>query len=318
MNKYYQVITFIFLAAGLSACSLLPSSNGGTKSNNQQQNQSVFIDEVQAGMHLELHLDGYYRYGLYPKSNVNDKSLIEELNALSKTESNGWYLFEGLYYAKTVSEPAESLYFFENGEPISRGKTYWFRCEPIEWQRLNIQESGNTYVLMTRYLIEASAYHGHQGVRTIDGVTVQPSNYEHSDVREWLNGEFFAKAFGLNDNNVMVSYVDNSKGYECNDTDELVYLPSVDDLTNASYGFPTSISSTPERECMVTDWARARGAKCEEINTNKYIGYYWSRSATDYNPTYYVSNINYNGYVGSNNVTLTDSCVRPMVTVKAN
>lgn len=46
------------------------------------------------------------------------------LNELTTTESNGWYLYEGEYYAKRTACPYSSSYQFDNGTTIVEGKTY--------------------------------------------------------------------------------------------------------------------------------------------------------------------------------------------------
>ena len=46
------------------------------------------------------------------------------LNELTTTESNGWYLYEGEYYAKRTAHSYSSSYQFDNGTTIVEGKTY--------------------------------------------------------------------------------------------------------------------------------------------------------------------------------------------------
>ena len=54
------------------------------------------------------------------------------LNKLTTTESNGWYLDEGEYYAKRIAYPYSSSFQFDNGTTIVEGKTYWFKCIEIK------------------------------------------------------------------------------------------------------------------------------------------------------------------------------------------
>lgn len=71
------------------------------------------------------------KYGLYPQTNVNDESLIASLNSLTTVESNGWYLFDGGYYAKLIATPRTDKYKFDNGTLIVKKTTYWFKLSPL-------------------------------------------------------------------------------------------------------------------------------------------------------------------------------------------
>ena len=53
------------------------------------------------------------------------------LNELTTTESNGWYLYEGEYYAKRTACRYSYSCQFDNGTTILEGKTYWFKCIEI-------------------------------------------------------------------------------------------------------------------------------------------------------------------------------------------
>ena len=60
--------------------------------------------ELIAGIDLVFSQDNKTaEYGLYPQTRVSDAALIAELNGLTTVSSNGWYLFNGEYYAKRNS-----------------------------------------------------------------------------------------------------------------------------------------------------------------------------------------------------------------------
>ena len=231
------------------------------------------------------------KYGLYPQTNVNNSSIISALNALSTTESNGWYLYEGDYYAKVSATPQWSDYKFDNGTTIVNGSTYWFKCEPIVWNVLS--NNSGEYYIVSSVLLDAHCYYHSDSTRTIDGQTVYPNNYKYSDIRTWLNNDFYKSAFALDNSHIKAATVDNSAGttnnssnrYICANTQDKVFLPSYQDYLNSSYGFSTSIGSTDTRCCKTTDWARARGAFCYTRSASHYYnesyhynGFYWTRS----------------------------------------
>lgn len=268
-------------------------------------------------------VDKTITYGLYPQTNVNDSSLVTALNALTTPKSNGWYLYEGDYYAKVSATPFESNYVFDNGTTISSGTTYWFKCEPIVWNVLS--NNAGQYYIVSSVLLDAHCYYNSTSKGTIDE-TIYPNNYADSDIRIWLNTDFYNSAFALGNKHILTTYVDNSasttnnssNSYACSETRDKVFLPSYQDYINSSYGFSTSIGSTDTRYCRTTDWARARGASYYYRGYG-YNGVYWTRSpysGSSYNAWSVTLNGSlYNGRDGNHLVSSTDGSVRPSLSI---
>lgn len=265
-------------------------------------------------------------YGLYPQKNVNGSSLVSALNELKTPESNGWYLYEGDYYAKVSATPYQygKNYKFDNGITISSGTTYWFKCEPIVWNVLN-NTNGECYVVSS-VLLDAHCYYKSKSTRTINGKTVDPNNYEYSDIRAWLNGEFYDSAFALENSHIQTTVVDNSASttgnssnkYAYSDTEDKVFLPSYKDYIDSSYGFSDSRNSTDTRCCKTTDWARAKGSYyCDTSSSYLYNGYYWTRSPIDGYLSGIAWFVNSEGNLIDNDyVIYSDRSVRPALTIK--
>lgn len=260
-------------------------------------------------------------YGLYPQKNVNDSTLVSALNALSTPESNGWYLYDDEYYAKLSANPYLSNYKFDNGTTIVSGTTYWFKCEPITWNILS--NTNGEYYILSSVLLDTHCYYNSTSNRTIDGETIYENNYEYSDIRIWLNNDFYNSAFALGNTHIQTTTVDNSVStnesssntYACNNTQDKVFLPSYQDYINSSYGFSTSRDLTDTRCCKTTDWARARGAYYIKWSY-PYNGYYWTRSPfCEPGVAFSVYNDGKLGvwYVDDK---FGNSCVRPALTVK--
>lgn len=256
-------------------------------------------------------------YGLYPQTNVNDSTLVSALNSLTKLESNGWYLYNNEYYANVSATPCSSSYVFDNGASIVSGTTYWFKCEPITWNVL--LNTNGEYYIVSSVLLDAHCYYNSTSIRTIDGQKVYPNNYEYSDIRTWLNNDFYNSAFALGNSYIQTTTVDNSaattgftsNSYACSNTQDKVFLPSFQDYTNSSYGFSTlyGLSDTP-RYCRTTDWARARG-----VSYYQYNGMYWTRSPRD-NVYSHVWNVGTSGTIAGDLVKETYYSVRPALTIK--
>ena len=139
--------------------------------------------------------------GLYPQTNVNDPDLVTALNELTTPESNGYYFYNRYYYAKVSASPCSTAYKFDNGTEIVSGTTYWFKCEPIVWNVLS-NNSGEYYILSS-VLLDSHCYYNSTSNRTIDGKTVYPNNYEYSDIRTWLNNDFYNSAFALGNTHIL-------------------------------------------------------------------------------------------------------------------
>lgn len=259
-------------------------------------------------------------YGLYPRSYVYDETLITELNSLSEVEENGWYLYNNEYYAKVVANPNKTNYTFNNGTTIEKDKTYWFKCEPIVWNVLSSKDG--EYYLLSKDLIDSHNYfESIENERTIDGKTIYPSNYEHSDLRAWLNNEFYNKAFSLDSSYINTTTVDNSDAvtgsgddtYASNNTEDKVFLPSYLDYLNPDYGFSSTNEPSETRISVTTEYARAVGAGYDIFASNLlYVGNYWTRSPFMKFAAYYF--LKDGGYDVSN-INWSDRCVRPAIKI---
>ena len=200
-------------------------------------------------------------YGLYPQTNVNDSTLVSALNGLTTPASNGWYLYDDVYYAKVSANPYNGTGTFDNDEAIVSGTTYWFKCEPITW---NVLSSGGEYLVLSSVLLDAHCYHNSTSDRTIENVTIHANNYKYSDIRNWLNDDFYDCAFALGDTNIQTTTLEDG-------IQDKAFLLRTSDYTDSSYGF----ASKTDRNCKTTDWARARGAYCA---SEQYDGCYWTRT----------------------------------------
>lgn len=231
-------------------------------------------------------------YGMYPKTHVAGQSLINNLNNIAEPEENGWYLYNDEYYAKVVATPniwnTGYIPEFDDGVEIYSGETYWFKVEPIKW-RLARKDAwnDNTLILVSDYLLDAQMFYHATQSRIIDEKTIYPNNYEYSDIRTWLNNDFYNKAFSLDGSCVSEAKIDNSlsttnnnKGsYYCNTTYDKVYFLSYKEYTNFVYGF----SNDKDRQAYTTDYSRAVGVSYMKDNDEsegyvKFTARYWTRS----------------------------------------
>ena len=276
-------------------------------------------------------------YGMYPKTHVNKQSLINILNNISEPEENGWYLYENEYYAKVIATPYvfSSGYIpeFDDGSEIIAGETYWFKVEAIQWRVLRKEYSDGGYYLLSEYLLDTKAFYSSKDDRTIDEKTIYANNYKYSDIRSWLNGDFYSKAFSLDNSCVYNVTVDNSKyttnnssgSYYCDNTKDYVFLPSYKEMSTYDYGWDNSDEHC--RRAFTTDYSRAVGASyiAESMNDGEFVKFsaqYFMRSPdnTFYGNYYSVSVVKHGGFIGNMaNESVIDSStlLRPAISFNA-
>ena len=272
---------------------------------------------IALGMKPVLSSDGKtVAYGLYPQKRISDSGTVSALNSIPTPESNGYYLYENTYYAKAVAEPYGSGYAFDDGATIVRGATYWFECKPITWKVLS--STRGTYYVLSEALLDAHRYNeSYSGTKG----GYYANNYLNSEIRAWLNGDFYGSAFALADSAILTTNVNNSAAttnsspnqYACANTQDKVFLPSYKDCLNSSYGFDTSMGSSAIRYAKTTDWARARGAI---FNNSTGYGYYWTRSP-DSDLSHYAWHVVYQDGGSLYNAVVSYTCVgvRPILSI---
>lgn len=99
---------------------------------------------------------------------------------------------------------------------------------PIRWRILS--RNGNDAYVMADQVLDCKKYH------EID----ESVTWETSTLRKWLNGEFYNTAFTVEEQEAVLEQtlenVDNEK-YATENEEDMVYLPSYDDVVNDDYGF---------------------------------------------------------------------------------
>ena len=260
------------------------------------------------------------QYGIYPQTVVTNTTLINALNTLQPSVNNKYYLYEDTYYVKVTSSIfSNETYTFNNGNAILNNTEYWFECNPITWNVLSA--SNGTYYLLSSVLLDVQKYYDDYTNRIIDNKTVYANNYEYSDIRKWLNEDFYNDAFILNNHYIQSTALDNktttndsNNKYISNNTTDKVYLPSYQDYLNYNYGFGTTNTLSSSRECKTTDYTRAIGAWCSKEKGFENNGTYWTRSPSSL--YYYTAwNVNSGGYISNYAVDGNSHCVRPAITI---
>ncbi len=266
----------------------------------------------------------YILFGSYPQSVVSDSALQSTLENLAGTLptsddaqswiSYGYYVdgsvsdymwyqdvkhngdrYRAVYFTSyrpsitTDSDSSRSCYQDDNG--YTTGTVYFFKYEPIKWRILEEQD-GKALLLCEMVIDCQEYYHDRYSDRTIDGTTVYPNNYEYSNIRAWLNDNFYNTAFNdLQKQLIQLTTVDNSPAstaagasfddpatsYACKNTDDKVFLLSTKEVTTNKYGFaPDPYVCETARQKQTTDYTKCQGDSSSYSNE----GYndWWLRS----------------------------------------
>lgn len=268
--------------------------------------------------------DSKYQLGLYPQSRVTDEALLDTLQSLTETYENGYYFFDGTYYAKAEATP-KTDYTFDDGAAITSGNTYWFKVEPITWKVLSSEDG--KHFLTTEMILDCHEYNNliakadrtdYQGNV---GVNVYGINYKYSTLRSYLNASFLDKAFFLDNGNLLETIVDNSEDttvatpnqYACEDTTDKLFALSYEELNNTNY-----FVNNTARICKTTDYARCVGAYSSTVANYINNGWYYTRSPIN-TSAHVVSYVYHAGYIYDGlNLTYSDAGIRPALYLQSN
>ena len=230
-------------------------------------------------------------FGSYPQTiKASDISITSTI-----PNNDGYYLgSDDSRYAKIVSNPKGQDYKFSDNTNVVEGNTYYFKVEPIKWRIL--EETNGIALILCIMAIDNHIYDDNS------------NSYEESDIRAWLNNEFYNNAFSdLHKTLIETTYVDNSAAttsdpnttFASADTFDNIFLMSYQDMLNTGYGFNSSpANEDPARKILVTDYARSKGGVMSTHNMLNYYGkgYLWLRSPNLTSTAHFVE---YNGWVGN-------------------
>ena len=229
------------------------------------------------------------QFGSYPQSEVKDQTLLLELNMLAPAWDNwtnygyywdvdgtvvqtSWMRYTDVEYGGNKYRGVKFLKyrpgFFDpqenNGYLINM--TYWFKFEPIDWRILDPE----TGFVMSELLLDSQPYSNTQYGNSDDGVwfndiyhTNYANDYETSNIRKWLNEDFYNSAFTNGEKKeisitTLNNDVTNFQG-DCvesrNETSDKIFLTTDKDVHNSDFGF----NSHADRRAASSDYAKSQG-----------------------------------------------------------
>ena len=145
--------------------------------------------------------------------------------------------------------------------------------DPIEWVVLDKTKNG--IVVMSKYALDALPYN----TESLEDLT-----WETCTLRKWLNEKFYYAAFNKTEKAMIrkTTVHNNDNPYYGtgggNDTEDKVFLLSVEDALKESYGFEPCIANDINRRCAPSDYAIAQGVEYKTIDYDKRVTSWWLRT----------------------------------------
>lgn len=211
-------------------------------------------------------------FGDFPQTLKAESVTVDE----TKTKTMGYLTYylgdDSFWYAKRSSSEEDNYY----------------KVEPIKWRVLTDDYSGKSLLLTERLLVGGNIPYYESRETHRNGS--YPCNYQHSQIRAYLNGISYDAALESDENKwtnkgflqtaftetgmatIAVTHVDNNWGgdLKCDDTLDKIFLLSVQEVMNPDYGFAkSSKENSPSRVKKLTDygepawsywWLRSPGA----------------------------------------------------------
>lgn len=143
---------------------------------------------------------------------------------------------------------------------------------PIKWRILN--NNGSALLLLADEMLDVYSYATAYN---------DPPTWETSDMRRWLNDEFMANHFtteeqtDIKESTVTDIVNADSNLPEGNSTEDKIFLPSKEELTDEGYGFPINGESLSRKTAYNNDSLRSSNTASDRS--------YWTRSRGDLNYT---------------------------------
>lgn len=195
--------------------------------------------------------------------------------------------------------------------------------ESIEW--IVLSNNGRELFVVSKYSLDYRPYHKKQSE---DDVT-----WEACSLRQWLNDDFYSEAFSNSERDMIMSTaIKNNDHPEThaygqdtmldggNDTVDKVFLLSLNDVLNTSYGFSNDYSYNPNesRLCAPTDYAVAKGAYVDRKEDLLIDGLapaaWWLRSPSI--STACSTVVSHDGACFGAEYKMYNICVRPAIVIK--
>ncbi len=299
INKFKTFVTVLLLcviALGSAGCFGLGDKD--------DEGKPVFTDD-----------NKYVYFGMFPQTlkaeDVTITDAVRDANGYYTGSDGEKYAKQTVIYCPDLDDEDCTPEFWaeyamnkaEDGRVMTIGQDYYFKVEPIKWRVLS--SADGTYFLVCDTILRGLAYQpnytSEEGddydrdyyatdnagniLKDSDGNEIYANNYKYSNLRSYLNNDFYNSAFTVSqkemidlttvDNSISSIYLPNHSyeddpnitinyTYFCENTSDYVFALSENDVFNTAYGFSNSVGefadTDPFKFWKTTDYAKATGA----------------------------------------------------------
>ncbi len=227
--------------------------------------------------------DGKDDEELMVKEEISNTDIISEdhLSESIENDNNNKYIYMGSYWRYRVTLDAlikilNSIDVDKSGKATYKGHEFvkidgdWWQKMPIKWRVLN--SSGDQSFVISDEALFVDCY----TEATVGVDQGGKARYSNSTIRNKLNGDFYNKRFTEQEKNWIIStLVDNSEGIGDEDTEEKIYLPSVNEIR----------SYLPNTEDRLARYRFEGGVTYGSLIDDNHVAY-WTRTAQNF--SYYL------------------------------
>lgn len=202
----------------------------------------------------------------------------------------------------TNSSQDDNGYYYES--------TYYFKYDPIKWRVLDPDDG----LVMCNNVIDTQTFNGYvyfdgEEYYSSKECTDFASDYATSEIREWLNNDFYFTAFSGNEKyEIKKSYIEtaghNDSKYDSTPTNDKIFLLSREEALTSAYGFSSDNQEMDDAKKLTsTEYARCQGCyvTVKEGSKSNGCSSWMLRTAVD---SFKNSNIQFTGF-GNNSYAST-------------
>ena len=139
---------------------------------------------------LKIEYNGMYiKFGSYPQK-IQYQTMMDILDAEAKLIEGNKYEYQGEYYSTAIGEPYSGTIIMPtdvNPAAID-GKKCWFLWQPINWKPVKEDSTNNLTYFVSTVIIDTYRWQTNNAI-------VPMNDWEQSEMRAFLNGEFLYNAF---------------------------------------------------------------------------------------------------------------------------
>lgn len=245
-----------------------------------QEQKSIFPANPIYYNNTDSTIWSYITFGCYPQTEVTGEALTPKIIG-NCYDQNGDAWITGTKYRRISREDTSDNEYF------GKNDFRYFKWESIRWRVL--QNDGKTLFVMADKGLDSRAFNvGYDWSIT----------WENCTLRTWLNNDFYNMAFDDEEQKIIVlqdvsNAPDPINGHRNsgNDTKDKIYLLSITEVTNQTYGFCENLENTERKLSMdsksrmmkTSDYAHAMGAWiCTDDRKYKGNCKWWLRTSCKY------------------------------------